>query len=239
MKFKLGPNISCSEEGFTLIEMMLVVALLGITSAMFATTFSITVNRSSEVSDQNILQTEVRGSLNTLVEDLRSATREDSTTPIIDKTNSSVTFYSPGRTTLNGLRRVVYWWDGAALKRRVTLVTSYVTSYDGNDSPVDPGDTGPVETIVPEVAAPVIPAQGDAPNSGWAAGQIFKYCGQNPNDMAPLEESEAPDPITWTCTAPTNLANIKTIIVRVTVSANPRSKRYTYGAAATMRWNAS
>lgn len=224
-----------SEEGFTLIETMVVVVLLGITSAMFATVFGTTVTRSSEVSDQNVLQTEVRASLNNVVEDLRSATRGDSTTPILDNTNSSITFYSPDRIAPNNLRKVKYWWDGTALKRQMTMVTSY----DPNGAPIDPGDTGPVATIVPSVAAPPIPNQGDAPNSGWQSGQVFKYCGQNPNDMAPLEESEAPDPITWTCTAPTNKANIKTIIVRATVSANPRSSRYTYGAVATLRWNAS
>jgi len=213
----------------------MVVALIGITSGMFAVTFGTVVTRSSQVSDQNILQTEVRGSLNQLVSDLRDATTGNATPPIIAFLNNQVTFYSPDRLASGNLRKVDYWLDGTVLKRRVTTVTSY----DTQGNPINPGDTGPVETIVAEVKAPVIAAQSGAPQSGWVAGQIFKYCAQNPLDLKPLDESASPDPITWTCTNPGTVANIKTIVVRAAVSATPRSTVYTYGAVATLRWNAS
>jgi prepilin-type N-terminal cleavage/methylation domain-containing protein len=238
-----------NENGFTLIELSLVVALIGITSGMFAVTYGTMVTRSSEVSAQNILQTEVRGSLNQLVSDLRTATTGNATPPIITFENNRITFYSPDRMQTSSLRKVEYWLDGTpsalaagclvsggcTLRRRITRVTSY----DTQGNPVNPGDTGPVETIVATVRAPAIAAQPEAPQSGWAAGQIFKYCAQNPLDLRPLEESASPDPITWTCTNPGTLANIKTIVVRAAISATPRSKTYTFGAVATLRWNAS
>ncbi len=216
-----------------MLELMLVTALIGITSAMFATTFGAVVNRSNEVSDQNILQTEVRAALNTVVEDLRSSSYGDATPPIISGTNSSVSFFSPDRLAPNKLRRVKYFLQGSLLKRQVTMSTnSNGPPWSGLET-----DSGPIQTVIAEVQAPAIAAQPGYPNSGWAAGQVFKYCAQNPRDMQPLEESSAPDPITWTCTPPGSLDNIKSIVVRAAISATAKSHRYNFGSVATLRWN--
>ena len=224
-----------SEDGFTLIEIMLVVALLGITSAMFATVYGATITRSSAVNDQNVLQTEVRAGLNQLVGDLREASYGDTTVPIIAFSNNSITFYSPDRKAPYTIRRIKYWLDGSTLKRQVTVSTGFnstTLTWNGLTT-----DTGTISSVVSSVQAPAITAISGYPRSGWSSGQIFKYCTQSPRDMTPLTISTSKDPITWTCSDPgTDASKVASIITRVVVSANPRSTKYTYGAVATLRW---
>lgn len=236
-----------SERGFTLVELLMVVVLIGITSAMFATTFGTTISRSSEVSDQNVLQTEVRAALNSVVDDIRSATLGDSTFPILaGYGDSTITFYSPDRLSPDKMRKVKYFLQGSncgvsecALMRQVTYSTNSMPVCSPTCAWTWPGTDSPAQVLVPSIQAPAVAPQAGAPQSGWSAGQIFKYCAQNPLDLRPLEESTYPDPITWTCTSPGTAANIKTIVFRAAISANPRSTKYNYGAVATLRWNAS
>jgi prepilin-type N-terminal cleavage/methylation domain-containing protein len=228
-----------SEVGFTLIELLVVCALLGITSAMFAATFGTVVTRSSAVSAQNIMQTDVRASVNQLVSDVRDATTGTGTTPILTDAAGSISFYSPNRQTASinvctNLRKVTYWLDGTTLKRQMTNVTSC----DANGYPVDPGNTGPIEKIVAPIKSPLV---GDPSAGGWAAGQIFKYCIQSPPDMTvdPTNSTSA-ELITWSCKAPRagHPEDVKTVIVRIVTYANS-GEQFNYGAVATLRWNAS
>lgn len=229
------------EAGFTLTELIVVMGLLGIVTAMFSTTMSTTVRRHSEVNEQNILQTEVRSSINRMVEDLRSATNGDSVVPILSSGINSITVLSPDRLAPNKMRKVKYFLQGTDCATSPCVLMRQTTESTNSDGPpwTWPATDPAPQQVVASVMAPAIAPQPDKPQSGWAAGQIFKYCGQNPSDMAPLVESEAPDPITWTCTDPGGESNIRTIVVRAAVSATPRSARYTYGAVATLRWNAS
>lgn len=226
-------HIIRDERGFTLIELLVVVSLLGITTAMFATVYGTTVNRSSEVQAQNIAQTEVRAALNQLVSDLRGATTGTSTAPIVSYGPSSITFYSPDRLAAASLRKISYSLaSNNLLRRQVTMVTSY----DSDGDPIDPGNTGPIETVA-TVRAPLTGTPGDG---GWSQGEIFQYCVQSPPNMT-IDPSNATSPelITWSCQTPTSAAMIKTIVIRAVVRGSSRSTQYNYGAVATLRWNAS
>jgi prepilin-type N-terminal cleavage/methylation domain-containing protein len=231
-------STASDEHGFTLIELVVVIGLLGITMAMFATTYSTTVDRSSELQAQNISQTEVRAALNQLVSDLRDATTGTTTTPIINYGPSSISFYAPDRlapssaTGAINLLKITYSIDSNNyLLRQVTPVTSYKS--DG--TPVDPGSTGTIQKI----AKVMTPATGNTSQGGWAAGQIFKYCQQSPPNMEiDPSNSTSPELITWECQTPGDKTTIKSIVVRA-VYASLNGEKFNYGAVATLRWNAS
>lgn len=214
----------------------MVCVLIGIFTAMFEVTLGTVVKRNSEVQGQNIIQTEVRSAVNQLVADLRDAgSRGETTTPgpIISYGANSISFYSPDRLAPNKMRRIRYWLDGTVLMRQVTMSTnSNGPPWTGIDS-----NTGPIQTIVAKIKSPLA---GDPANGGWAANQIFKYCIQSPPDMTvDPSNSTSAELITWSCQAPVSAAQVKTVVVRVVVSANSSSSEFNYGAVATLRWNAS
>ena len=224
-----------NQSGFTLIELLVVIVLVGITSVMFETVFGTVVRSSSNVQAQNILQTEVRANINQLVSDVRDSTTGTPISPILGMpTNTTIRFYSPDRQTASNLRVIKYWLDGTWLKRQVTPVTSY----DSSGNPIDPGDSGPIAKLVGSIRTP---ASGNPTNGGWAAGQIFKYCIQSPPDMTiDSSNSTSAELITWSCQAPTQGPDVKSVVVRVVASPNPSSsEQFSYGAVATLRWNAS
>lgn len=209
------------EDGFTLIELIVVLVLVGIITAMFETTMTTVTHRGAEVQSQNILQTEVRSSLNQLVYDLRNATPPDTTTNAIADGYSatSITFYSPDRQTPAHMRRITYWVNGSALMRQVTLSTNT------NGPPWTFGTTGPITTLFGSIRNPTA---------------VFRYCRQAPNDLTidPTNSTSA-ELITWKCTTPESATVIKTVVVRTVVSTLTTSSLYNYGAVATLRWNAS
>jgi len=222
------------ESGFTLIELLVVIVLLGITTAMFSTTFGTVLSRNSVVQSQNIMQTEVRYAVNQLVSDLRNANPANSYFPIISADANSISFYTPDRLSDNRMLRIKYWLDGTTLKRQVTKSTGFDTTtskWTGIDS-----DTGPIQTVVASVRAPSV---GDTSQGGWSNGRIFKYCKKAPPDMkVDASNSTSAEPITWNCDFVTTVTQIKTVVVRIVVSANSSSSQYNYGAVATVRWNA-
>lgn len=232
-------HIARDERGFTLIELVVVMALLAVVTVMFSETYTTTVNRSSHVQAQNIAQTEVRAALNRLVSDLRDATTGGKTPPIYSNGPSSISFYSPDELTPNSttgqvtLRLITYSISAQkVLQRQVTNVTAY----DSNGAPVWPGNLGTIQSL----ATVLTPLTGDPANGGWTTGQMFKYCQQSPPNMAiDPSNSTSPELITWSCQTPTDKADIKTVVVRAVVSPYSNSERFTYGAVATLRWDAS
>jgi len=207
------------EDGFTLIELLVVVILLGITIPMFETTLRDVVIRSSQVSGQDALQTEVRSGLNLFVTDFRNATYGDMSVPVISTPNpTSVEFYSPDKATPFHMRDIKYYLSGSSLMRQETLSTNT------NGPPWTFGTAGPVQKLFSGIAN---------------TSQIFQYCSINTKDMAVSPTNPTtPDLITWNCTAATTAATVKTVIAKVQVSTgNANSVLYTYGAVGTLRFN--
>ena len=192
---------------------------------MFETVFSSAVTRSSQVQSQNILQTEVRSSLNQLVSDLHDATYGDATVPFVSMpTATSISFYSPDRqsSVLSRMRLITYQVSGNSLQRKELLSTN---------------TGGPPWTFPSPTSVPFSTLFSSIQNTS----SVFKYCTQTPRDMAidATINPTSPELITWKCSAPTAAANVKTVVVRTVVSTVATGEQFNYGAVATLRWNAS
>ena len=62
-----------SEDGFTLIEMIVVMAILTIIVAAFVELLSLTITRSARTEEQATLQTEARAGIDALTSELRQS----------------------------------------------------------------------------------------------------------------------------------------------------------------------
>jgi prepilin-type N-terminal cleavage/methylation domain-containing protein len=115
------------ERGFSLSEMLAVMAILAIVVGAFITVYTATIRHSTEVQDQNVLQTEVRAVVDRLAQDVRQAwTHADDTTypnPILTASPTQVTFLSPDRGQPFHLRMVAYRVTGGSLQRAVAAST--------------------------------------------------------------------------------------------------------------------
>jgi prepilin-type N-terminal cleavage/methylation domain-containing protein len=114
------------DRGFTLIEMMVSIAVLGIFFAAFATVVGSAIRHSSEIQEQSVLQTEVRASVDSLVADLRQTSIAGDTTlsRISTATGTQLTFLSPDRQPLMHLRRISYQVTGGQLQRAIATSTN-------------------------------------------------------------------------------------------------------------------
>jgi prepilin-type N-terminal cleavage/methylation domain-containing protein len=120
------------ERGFTLSEMLVVLAILGLVFGMFSLVVSSSIRHSTEVQESSILQTEARAAVERFATDLRQAYTGDedtSTFPIIGIANTWVEFYSPDRQIPFHLRRVRYELVSGKLQR------SFATSTDTDGWP--------------------------------------------------------------------------------------------------------
>lgn len=115
-----------SEEGFTVMELMVSIAVLGIFFAAFSTVVSSAIRHGSEVQEQAVLQTEVRAAVDSLVADLRQATiaGDTSLSRISTATGTQITFLSPDRAQPMHLRRISYRVTGGELQRALATSTN-------------------------------------------------------------------------------------------------------------------
>ena len=127
---RLVQKIVRDRRGFTLVEMLVGMAVLGIVLASMAGLLSAIYNTGTQTVEAGTLQDEARSSVDTLVADLRQAYTGDSATPLIASFSSTaITFYSPDRQQPFHLRKVAYQVSGNTLQR------AFVTSTDTDGPP--------------------------------------------------------------------------------------------------------
>ncbi len=113
------------QEGFTLVEMLVSLVLLGILFAVFSLLLGSTIHQSGEIQEEDLLQTEVRGATDRLVQDLRQVYTGDATSPILSIGPSQITFLSPDRGSPTfHLRKILYQVTGDHLDRSVARSTT-------------------------------------------------------------------------------------------------------------------
>jgi prepilin-type N-terminal cleavage/methylation domain-containing protein len=108
-----------AESGFTLIECLVTIAIMGIVMTVFGQMLHTTSKTSSRVEEQSALQNEVRVAADRLTMDLRQATNANGTSPVESLGPSSLTFLSPDRLTPFHLRRITYRLANGELERSV------------------------------------------------------------------------------------------------------------------------
>jgi prepilin-type N-terminal cleavage/methylation domain-containing protein len=112
------------EEGFTLSELLVVISILGIVFAAYATIFSSSIRHSGEIQEQSSIQTELRGATDKLAREFRQAYTGDDTVPAVEvATATQVTFLSPDRQQPFHLRRISYRLNNGVLERAEAIST--------------------------------------------------------------------------------------------------------------------
>ncbi len=106
------------DAGFTVFEMLVALAVLGIAVPALAVFISTAYTHNSRTLGQSAMQSEARAAVDTLVADLRQAYYGDAaTSPIVSMSPTAITFYSPDRGSPFHLRKIAYQLSGGALQR--------------------------------------------------------------------------------------------------------------------------
>jgi prepilin-type N-terminal cleavage/methylation domain-containing protein len=116
-----------SQQGFTTTELLIAMVVLAIILTGFTQVLMSTSKTSNRVTEQALLQNEVRVAIDRLTTDMRSATNANGTSPVEALSGTSLTFLSPDTSTPFRLRRISYRFVGGSLDRS----TTYSTDTDG------------------------------------------------------------------------------------------------------------
>jgi prepilin-type N-terminal cleavage/methylation domain-containing protein len=198
-----------TQDGFTAIEMLISMMLMGFVFAAFSLVISSTLTHSAQITSESVIQTQARAAVAQLSRDLRQAfpPSTTATSPFVTTAGvmspTSITFYSPDETYSGGspatfhLREISYQLTGGQLQRRFAVATN---------------TNGPPWTM-PAFSAWVTQL------SGIVNTDIFTYYdGSNP-------------PVTTT-----DPAAVRTAVIKVTVMAVPDGgKQSTFSDSSTLR----
>ena len=113
-----------SEQGFTLVELVVSMVLIGVIFAIFSITMGATIRTSSEVQENSVLQGEVRATVDALAKDLRQAYTGNGNPGIETMLPGELQFVAPDRQTPFHLRRVNYKLSNKTLRRASSLSTN-------------------------------------------------------------------------------------------------------------------
>ena len=118
-----------AEAGFTLVELLVVMFIVGVVFTAFGVVISTTVRHAAVVTNESVTQHEVRSALDQMTQDLREATvaSTSATSPFVTSSGvmspTSITFYAPDDTFTTSdptdyhLREISYQLTGGNLQR--------------------------------------------------------------------------------------------------------------------------
>lgn len=115
------------ERGMSLVEVMTVMAILGIVLAAFSAILSTSLTQSAQETEATAIQAEARASIEQFARDFRQIyTDVDDAWPVEAISSTSIQFTSPQRLTPFKLQRIQWQLNGTDLQRR--FVTSAETA---------------------------------------------------------------------------------------------------------------
>jgi prepilin-type N-terminal cleavage/methylation domain-containing protein len=106
-----------SEQGFTLIELIISMVIIGVIFAVFSITMGATIRTSSEVQEDSVLQGEVRATVDVIAKDLRQAYTGNGNPGLETMLPAELQFVSPDRATPFHLRRIKFRLSGTEIQR--------------------------------------------------------------------------------------------------------------------------
>lgn len=195
------------EDGLTLSELLVVLAIMGVIMAALVLVLSMSITQSSQIQEQSTLQTEARAVLDTMASELRQAYTGDTTYPIETATSTTLQFLSPDRAVPYHNRRIAYRLAGGQIDRAQT------TSSDTDGAPW----TGLAWTSF-----------GSIPSGSW-----MKRVSSVANTAVFTYYNKAGTLLTGTITP----SSVYRVLITVTVATKAAAARqYTYSTSAALRW---
>ncbi len=196
-----------SEDGLTLSELLVVLAIMGVILAALTLVLGMSITQSSQIQEQSTLQTEVRSTIDVMAREIRQAYTGDSSYPIETATSTTLQFLSPDKAAPFHNRRIAYRLAGGQIDRAQT------TSTDTDGAPW----TGFTWTSF-----------GSIPAASWSKqvasvsnAAVFTYYDKN---GALLTGTITP-------------SSVSRVVITVTVATKAAATRqYTYSTSASLRW---
>jgi type II secretory pathway pseudopilin PulG len=195
------------ESGQTLLELLDVLAILGIVVGMAALVLSVSIGESNQIREHSTLQTEVRATIDTMAREIRQAYSGDSSYPVEVAAGTTLQFLSPDRADVFHLRRIAYRLAGGAVQRAQT--TSANTD-------------GPPWTGFAWASFSSIPASSWATRVGSVRNAaVFTYFDKSGNQLTGTIDPTAVYGVRITVTVATDTA---------------KTRQFTYSTMASLRW---
>jgi prepilin-type N-terminal cleavage/methylation domain-containing protein len=145
------------DGGFTLVEVMVATAILGVVLALVFSALNGGVRQAADAQNRAVVEADVRVTAEAFVRDLRQAYTGDSSLGRVDSMSATqITFYSPDRQTPFHLRKISYKLTGTDFQR------STMVSTDTDGFPWVFGTTGTYITQLQSVRNSTVFAYRDA-----------------------------------------------------------------------------
>jgi type II secretory pathway component PulJ len=112
------------ESGFMLVELMTATILMTVLVTAFSALAVVLVNRNGTITEQGVLATQSRTTLDTMANEIRGATCNNLTAPVTTATATQLVFYTPDRAQPYHLQQITYNLASGSLTRQVAQSTN-------------------------------------------------------------------------------------------------------------------
>ena len=195
------------EDGLTLSELLVVMVIMGIILAAMSLVLSMSITSSSQIQEQSSLQTEVRGTIDTMAREIRQAYTGDTSYPIETATSTTLQFLSPDKAAPYHNRRIDYRLASGQIDRAMTTSTD-------TDGPPWTGFTWT--------------SFGSIPAASWS-----KQVGSVSNAAVFTYYDKSGALLSGTITP----SSVYRVVITVTVATKAAATRqFTYSTSASLRW---